>query len=123
MMRMRHALDRTAPGTNPSIPETITRPQHDTEYVVVSDDELERPYRVIIENDDVTPMDFVVLVLTVIFEISAEQAVQVMLTAHHEGRAHVVTLPFAEAQRRVYAAVSSAREAGYPLSFYLEPEQ
>jgi ATP-dependent Clp protease adaptor protein ClpS len=122
MMPMRHALDRTAPGTSPPIPETITRPQNDTEYLVVSDDELERPYRVIIENDDITPMDFVVLVLTVIFEISAEQAVQVMLTAHNEGRAHVVTLPFAEAQRRVYAAVSSAREAGYPLSFYLEPE-
>jgi ATP-dependent Clp protease adaptor protein ClpS len=119
---MRYRRAQTAPGTIPALPETITRPQSDIEYVVVGDAELERPYRVIIENDDVTPMDFVVLVLTVIFEISAEHAVQVMLTAHHEGRAHVVTLPFAEAQRRVYAAVSSAREAGYPLSFYLEPE-
>ncbi len=109
-------------GADLPLPEIATRPRVDTEYLVAGDQELDRPYRVIIENDDVTPMEFVVLVLRVIFQLSAERAVQVMLTAHHEGRAHVVTLPFQEAQQRVYAAQSSAREEGYPLSFYLEPE-
>lgn len=93
-----------------------------TVYRVITDEELEKPYRVIIENDDVTPMDFVVLVLHHIFGLDVEQAISVMLQAHHEGRAHVATLPFEEAQQRVYEAHSAAREAGYPLRFYLEPD-
>jgi ATP-dependent Clp protease adaptor protein ClpS len=99
-------------------PQTTT----DTEYVVATNIELERPYRVIIENDDVTPMDFVVLVLLTIFELSYERAEEVMYQAHLKGRAYVVTLPFEDAQQRVYAAQSLARTSGYPLSFYLEPD-
>lgn len=94
-----------------------------TTYVVVGQDELEKPYRVIIENDDVTPMDFVVLVLRLIFGLDYNRALEVMLQAHNEGHAHVVTLPYEEAQQRVYDAHSAAREAGYPLSFYLEPDE
>jgi ATP-dependent Clp protease adaptor protein ClpS len=99
-------------------PKTTT----DVEYIVISVDELERPYRVIIENDEITPMDFVVLVLLTIFELDIDRAMDVMLEAHHNGRALVVTLPFEDAQQRVYTAKSLAREAGYPLSFYLEPD-
>ena len=99
-------------------PQTTT----DTEYVVANDAELEQPYRVIIENDDVTPMDFVVMVLLTIFELSYERAEEVMYQAHLKGHAYVATLPFEEAQQRVYAAQSLARMSGYPLSFYLEPD-
>ncbi|MDZ4720600.1 MAG: ATP-dependent Clp protease adaptor ClpS [Roseiflexaceae bacterium] len=113
---------RTIPHIDAPLPEIDTKPRIDTEYVIVDDAELDRRYRVIIENDDTTPMEFVVMVLVVIFELSSERAFDVMLTAHNEGRAHVVTLPFEEARQRVYAAQSSAREAGYPLSFYLEPD-
>src|SRR5262249_17346349 len=108
--------------TTPAPPQTTTKTITNTEYLVLSDEELERPYRVIIENDDVTPMEFVVAVLLTIFELSYEQAVEVMLEAHTTGHAYVVTLPFEEAQQRIYTAHSAAREAGYPLSFYLEPE-
>jgi ATP-dependent Clp protease adaptor protein ClpS len=100
-------------------PQTTT----DIELVVANQEELERPYRVIIENDDVTPMDFVILVLLTIFDLSIERAEAVMLEAHHNGEAHVVTLPFEEANDRVYNAHSVARAAGYPLSFYLEPAE
>lgn len=85
-------------------------------------DDLEKPFRVIIENDDVTPMDFVVVALRIFFGLSFDQAMDVMLTAHNEGRALVATLPFEEAQERVYNAHHAAREAGYPLTFYLEPD-
>jgi ATP-dependent Clp protease adaptor protein ClpS len=102
--------------------DTDTKPRIDAEYVIVDDAELERRYRVIIENDDITPMEFVEMVLVVIFELDSQRAFEVTLTAHNEGRAYVVTLPFEDARQRVYAAQSSAREAGYPLSFYLEPE-
>ena len=105
-------------GIDIAPPKTTT----DIDYVVVTETELERPYRVIIENDDVTPMDFVVLVLLTVFELPYERAEEVMYQAHVEGRAYVATFPFEEAQQRVYAAQSLARTAGYPLSFYLEPD-
>ena len=104
--------------TDVALPKTTT----DVEYVVVGVEDLERPYRIIIENDDVTPMEFVVLVLLGIFELDFERAVQVMLEAHNNGRAYVATLPFEQAQQRVYEAQSRAREMDYPLSFYLEPD-
>jgi ATP-dependent Clp protease adaptor protein ClpS len=106
-----------------TFPETTTKPKVDTVFMVADDEELEKPYKVIIENDDITPMEFVVLVLIVIFELDNPRAEQVMLTAHNEGRALVTTLPYEDAHQRVYTAHSSAREAGFPLSFYLEPEQ
>jgi ATP-dependent Clp protease adaptor protein ClpS len=104
------------------LPETTTKPTIDLEFVVASDAELERPYRVIIENDDITPMEFVVLVLEQIFELDISRALAVMLEAHHQGRALVGIFPYEDARDRVYAAHSTAREVGYPLSFYLEPD-
>lgn len=104
-------------------PEVAIRPTVDLEFIVVSDEDLEKPFRVIIQNDDVTPMDFVVAVLVTIFERSVDQAYDVMYDAHHNGQALVVVLPLKVAQDRVYAAQSVARDAGYPLSFYLEPDE
>lgn len=91
-------------------------------YIVVNQEDLEKLYRVIIENDDVTPMDFVVMVLRTFFGLSLEDALNVMLTAHNEGHALVTTLPLNEAQECVYRAHTVAREEGYPLTFYLEPD-
>lgn len=104
--------------TPAAVPDTTTT----TEFVVVSNEDLEKPYRVIIENDDVTPMDFVVAVLSLFFGLDVSQAQQVMWEAHNEGQAYVATFPFAEAQERVYAAHSASRESGYPLTFHLEPD-
>ena len=53
----------TLPSIDVAPPQTTT----DIELVVASDEELARPYRVIIENDDVTPMDFVILILLSVF--------------------------------------------------------
>jgi ATP-dependent Clp protease adaptor protein ClpS len=94
----------------------------DLDFVVMDDAELEKPYRVIIHNDDVTPMDFVIAVLRKIFKLSFTKASQVMLKAHYNGQAVVCVLPYQEAYAKVYAAQGAAREQGYPLSFTLEPE-
>jgi ATP-dependent Clp protease adaptor protein ClpS len=80
-------------------------------------------YRVIIHNDDVTPMDFVLLILESIFQLSAPRAVQVMYTAHIHGQAYVQTLPRSEAQKRIGLAHMSARLNRYPLLFTLEAEK
>lgn len=80
-------------------------------------------YRVIIHNDDVTPMDFVLHILVSIFELAGPRAVQVMYTAHYHGSAYVQTLPKPEAEKRVGNAHVSARFNGYPLRFTIEPEK
>lgn len=82
----------------------------------------EPPYRVIIHNDDVTPMDFVISVLLNIFLLAGPRAIQVMYTAHIHGSAYVQTLPKPEALLRVHRAELAARLQGYALTFTLERE-
>lgn len=79
-------------------------------------------YRVIIHNDNVTSMDFVLVTLVNIFFLAGPHALQVMYTAHFHGKAYVQTLPLPEANKRVGMAHMSARLNGYPLQFTIEPE-
>jgi len=79
-------------------------------------------FRVIIHNDDVTPMDFVVHVLTRIFVLLQPDAVKVMFTAHYRGEAVVQNLPKSEAEKRINRAHFAAGVEGYPLHFSLETE-
>jgi len=84
--------------------------------------ELEPLYRVIIHNDHVTPMDFVVKVLTSIFYLGTDRAMDIMLKAHIIGMAYVQTLPKTEAEKRINKAHFAAGLEGYPLHFSMEPE-
>lgn len=87
-----------------------------------TDTELEPLYSVIIHNDDVTPMDFVVEVLKQIFFLGNDRAAEIMLTAHIKGSAYVQSLPQAEAEKRVQHAHQAASLEGYPLQFSMERE-
>jgi len=100
--------------------QTKTTPE--IEITPDEETELEPLYRVIIHNDDVTPMDFVVNVLTSIFFVVQPDAVEIMLTAHYSGMAYVQTLPKSEAEKRVNKAHFAAGLEGYPLHFSIEPE-
>jgi ATP-dependent Clp protease adaptor protein ClpS len=97
-----------------SIPEIKPLPVRETE--------LEPMVQVIIHNDDVTPMDFVVYILKSIFGIDGPGAVHIMFTAHYHGSALVQILPKQEAQNRVGRAHFAAGVEGYPLHFSIEPE-
>lgn len=79
-------------------------------------------YRVIIHNDEVTPMDFVVHILITVFRVPTDNAAQIMYTAHINGSAYVQTLPQSEARARINKAHFAARLKGYPLEFSMEPE-
>jgi ATP-dependent Clp protease adaptor protein ClpS len=92
------------------------------EIIEETETELEPLYRVIIHNDDVTPMDFVVHVLASIFFLLQPDAMEVMLVAHFKGAAYVQTLPKAEAQKRINKAHFAAGIEGYPLRFSMEKE-
>ena len=79
-------------------------------------------YRVIIHNDEVTPMDFVIHILITVFLLPTANAANIMYTAHINGLAYVQTLPKTEARRRINKALFAARLKGYPLEFSMEPE-
>ncbi len=96
-------------------PEKIQEEQEQTQR--------EPLYRVIIHNDDVTPMDFVTHILISIFIVHEPNASHIMYTAHLNGSAYVQTLPKPEAQKRINKAHFAARMKNYPLQFSMEPEQ
>ena len=79
-------------------------------------------YRVLIHNDDVTPMDFVVRVLIEVFRLEGPRAVEVMMEAHTKGVALVVTEPLEQAEFHVDQTRSLSRARRYPLTFSIEPE-
>ena len=79
-------------------------------------------YRVLIHNDDLTPMDFVVRVLGDIFHLDWSRSVHVMYEAHQQGVAHVVTEPLERAEFHVDQAKSLSRARHYPLTFSVERE-
>jgi ATP-dependent Clp protease adaptor protein ClpS len=94
----------------------------DTHLDQAEETEEESMWRVIIHNDDVTPMEFVVMILQRIFELLPLQAEHVMFVAHYTGMAYVCTLPLSEAKSRVGKAHFAAQLEGYPLRFTIEPE-
>ena len=80
-------------------------------------------WRVLIHNDDRTPMDFVVDVLREIFARDEPEAVRIMLEAHHHGVALVVVEPRERAEFHLDQAHSLARGRKFPLTFTTEPEE
>jgi len=92
------------------------------ELIEQTETEFEPLYRVIIHNDHVTPMDFVVRILTTIFSLSNPKAAEIMMTAHIYGTAYVQTLPKSETEKRINKAYIAADLEGYPLQFSMEPE-
>src|SRR6185295_11230830 len=70
-----------------------TAPEREAAPVTDSETKLAPLYRVLIHNDDVTPMDFVIFILVDIFKLEAGRAVDVMMEAHTTGVAHVITEP------------------------------
>jgi ATP-dependent Clp protease adaptor protein ClpS len=92
------------------------------EIIEETETELEPLYRVIIHNDHITTMEFVVHILKNIFFLANDRAAEIMLIAHIKGNAYVQTLPKSEAQNRVNKAHFAASLEGYPLKFSIEPE-
>ncbi len=77
-------------------------------------------YKVILLNDDFTPMEFVVIVLQRFFSKSREQATQIMLKVHNEGRGLCGVYPRDIAATRVEQVVAFANEHQHPLQCVME---
>ncbi|MFL5444193.1 MAG: ATP-dependent Clp protease adaptor ClpS [Myxococcales bacterium] len=100
------------PGVVTAEPKTKTKPK------------LERPklYKVLLHNDDYTPMEFVVLVLVNVFHKSESDASSIMLHAHTHGYAVAGVYTFEVAETKVAETLKLAEKAQFPLLSTMEPE-
>ncbi len=82
-----------------------------------SDPKLEEPplYKVVLHNDDYTPMEFVVEVLQTFFAMDHEKAVQIMLAVHTQGKATCGIYTRDIAETRSQQVNQYARECQHPL--------
>jgi ATP-dependent Clp protease adaptor protein ClpS len=79
-----------------------------------------RMYRVVMLNDDFTPMEFVVLMLQRHFGHGLESATHIMLKIHHEGRGVCGVYSRDIAATKVELVLASAKRAGHPLQCIME---
>jgi len=86
---------------------------------------IERPplYKVILLNDDYTPREFVVTVLKAVFRMNAEQAYNVMMTAHRRGACVIAVYTQDVAETKAKEGTELGKSKGYPLFFTTEPEE
>ena len=79
-----------------------------------------RLYMVLLLNDDFTPMEFVVFVLQKFFSMNREQATQIMLKVHIEGRGVCGVYPRDVAATKVEQVAAFARDNQHPLACVME---
>ncbi|MEM9796042.1 MAG: ATP-dependent Clp protease adapter ClpS [Pseudomonadota bacterium] len=96
----------------------------DTAVVTKTRAKTQRPplYKVLLLNDDYTPMEFVVHVLERFFGISHSQAVEIMLTVHKKGVAVVGVFSHEIAETKVAQVMDFARRNQHPLQCTMEKE-
>ena len=97
----------------------------DTSVLVKKRSKLKKPplYKVLLLNDDFTPMEFVVHVLEKFFAIWHEKAVQIMLTVHKKGIAVVGVYSHDIAETKVTQVMDYSRKNQHPLQCTMEKEQ
>jgi ATP-dependent Clp protease adaptor protein ClpS len=96
----------------------------DTSVVVETKTKTKRPplYKVLLLNDDYTPMEFVVAVLERFFGMSHAQAFEIMLTVHKKGVAVVGVFTHEIAETKVSQVMDFARRHQHPLQCTMEKE-
>jgi ATP-dependent Clp protease adaptor protein ClpS len=78
-------------------------------------------FKVLLLNDDYTPMEFVVDVIQRFFNKTREQATQIMLKVHTEGMGVCGVYPQDIAETKMNQVLVAAKEAQHPLQCVIEP--
>ena len=103
---------------------TENKTKHEKEYSVLSVEKvgIKPPhlYQVILVNDDYTPMDFVVEVLTSIFGMNKSSATRVMLDVHTKGKGVCGIYTYEIAETRVAQVIKMAKQYQHPLLCSME---
>lgn len=99
-------------------------PGQDTSILTKTKPKTERPplYKVMLLNDDYTPMEFVVHVLERFFGLNHAQSFEIMLTVHKKGLAVVGVFSFEVAETKVAQVMDFARRHQHPLQCTMEKE-
>jgi ATP-dependent Clp protease adaptor protein ClpS len=118
-------MTKKSPATLPAL-RPQNEPDQAQEAVLVLDRESEqRPppplHRVVLLNDDYTPMDFVVDILRTYFNKNQAEAMQIMLSVHTQGKATCGIYPKDVAITKVSQVMAAARDAEHPLQCMNEP--
>ena len=109
----------------PKLPTRIDLPDLQDDQAAVMDRQAERlqppkMYRVILLNDDYTPMEFVVMIIQEFFHKDQESATRIMLQVHLEGKGVCGVYTKDVAATKVHQVVDCARESGHPLQCTME---
>ena len=102
--------------------EIILEKQINVKEKVEKDIKEPSKYKVIFMNDNETPMDFVVALLTSVFRHSEKTAQELTMKIHNDGQAVVGIYSFEIAEQKSVEATKLARESGFPLQIALEKE-
>ncbi len=107
-------------GNEDNRPGTPTGPT--TSVITKVKPKTKRPnlYRVLILNDDYTPMEFVVLVLEKFFQKDVEAATKIMLHVHHHGIGECGVFTYEIAETKVTQVMDFARKHQHPLQCVME---
>lgn len=87
--------------------------------------ELKEPnlWKVIVLNDDITTMEFVITVLTDIFDYAEDEAKKIVVDIHENGSAVVAVYPYEMAEQKGIEVTLAARQEGYPLEVRIEEDK
>ena len=77
-------------------------------------------YRVLLLNDDYTPMEFVIAILQTFFNKNPEEATQIMLHVHHNGVGECGVFTYEIAETKVAQVMDHARKNQHPLQCIME---
>jgi len=99
-------------------------PDSENDLLTKTKSKTQRPpmYKVLLLNDDYTPMEFVVHVLERFFGVSHSRAVEIMLTVHKKGVAVVGVFSYEIAETKVAQVMDFARRNQHPLQCTMEKE-
>lgn len=79
-------------------------------------------YKVIIQNDDHTPMDFVIALLMHVFKHTEPSAKEITMQVHQEGSGVAGVYPYEIAEQKGVESTMLARQNGWPLVIRVEEE-
>lgn len=106
------------------LPRATPQDDWDSDVLTRPDEKLAKPplFKVILNNDDYTPMEFVIHVLQKFFRKNETEAVQIMLLVHKTGKGIAGVFPFSVAETKVKQVNDFSKHHGFPLLTTLERE-